>query len=184
MKTLVFLSRPNVVPAPFEKGLERFLRFLDGHKLDAKTIGSTDIPIAPPFQEVVTQLQACSGVIVLGIPQIEVTTGILKRTPLTAPLTLASEWNHIEATLALMLHKPTLVIHHPTVSRGIFDRGAFPVFIHSTDMTSPGWAWEPNVAGAFETWKQRLVATQLIQAAVASPGIATAPQPLAPASGP
>jgi hypothetical protein len=175
MNAPIFLSRPNVLPTAFETGVERFLRFLDGHRLVYKTIGSTVVPIGSPFQEVLDALQVCAGVIVLGIPQIEVASGVLKRSPLTAPLTLASEWNHIEATLALVLKKPTLVIHHPTVSRGIFDRGAFPVFIHSTDMTSPNWPWEPNVAGAFETWKQRLVLTQIVQSACAPANVRSAP---------
>src|SRR5690242_20696478 len=131
MKIPVFLSRPNTMDPVYLPGLNQILRFMDGHKLDYRSIGTTVSPIGNPYQEMVDEMNACKGTIVLGIPQLEADAGKFKGLPLTAPKTVPTEWNHIEGTLALSLKKPTIVISHLTVSGGIFDRGAFPVFAHS-----------------------------------------------------
>ena len=156
MKTAIFLSRPNTVEAQFVPGITQILRFMDGHQLDYRSIGTTVSPTGSPYQEMLDQMRACSGAMILGVPQLEATNGSFKGTPLSSPRVTATEWNHIEGTLALSLGKPTIVIAHRTVVGGIFDRGAFPVFGHSVDMANANWAWELSIAGALNTWISRL----------------------------
>jgi hypothetical protein len=98
-------------------------------------------------------LATCSGAIILGYPQITVERGMVKGTPLTQPMTLATEWNHIEAALAYSRKMPLLVIHHSGLQRGVFDHGAIGKFIYEIDLTNAGWALNERVRGALTNWK-------------------------------
>ena len=149
----MFVSRPTWVASSFQDGLEGFLGFLDSMGLKPRTIGTTDHPSKAPLDEVIRLMDLCAGVIILGYPQIIATSGTLKDQPLAGPLTLSTEWNHIEAGLAYARALPLLVIHHTGVSRGIFDRGAISNFIHELNLQEPAWPLSDKVRGAVETWK-------------------------------
>lgn len=149
----VFVSRPTWVPAEFSKGLDGFLGFLVSLGFQPRTLGSTDYPAKAPLDEVIRLLDACRGLIVLGYPQIVVTAGSVKGTPAPPNMCLSTEWNHIEAGLGYARGLPLLVIHHVGVTRGIFDHGALPNFIHSIDLSDPAWALSPAVQGAVKSWK-------------------------------
>jgi hypothetical protein len=156
MSIPIFISRPNSFADNFQAGYRKFSEFLNGHRIQQRTVGATDIPVNDPISEVITLMRLCNGAIILGIPQIEVFTGTLKGIPLPNQLNLCSEWNHIEASIAYTLGKPLFIIQHIGVTRGVFDRGAFPSFIHSVDMTISDWPWDTNINGAFQTWKGRI----------------------------
>ena len=153
----VFVSRPTCLPDEFSRGLDRFFAFLDSHDLRPRTVGVTDYPAAAPLDEVIRLMGRCRGAIILGFPQIEVHTGALKGRPLENPITLPTEWNHIEAGLAYASGLPLLVIHHPGVVRGVFDRGAINRFIHEVDLRAPDWPLRPNISGAIKTWKAEML---------------------------
>ena len=91
----------------------------------------------------------------MGYPQLFVSTGDLKGTPIQQPICIATEWNHLEAGLAYAAGLPILVLHHNTVSRGIFDRGVLNAFIHSLDLTLPNWSMQPAINGAIKKWIQQ-----------------------------
>jgi len=152
----VFVSRPTWIPANFQKGLDSFLRFLEGHQLRPRTLGASDYANQAPLDEVISLMSQCDGAIILGYPQIEITKGTLKGGDIKKTLILPTEWNHIEAGLAYAKGLPLLVIHHINVQRGIFDRGTFNSFIYEKDLSDPGWPLFPEISGAFNTWKLKL----------------------------
>lgn len=153
----VFVSRPTWIPGEFEAGLDRFVAFLDSHDLRPRTIGITDYPAASPLDEVISLMRRCRGAIILGYPQLELLTGRIKGVELESPLDLPTEWNHIEAGLAYASGLPLLLIHHPGISRGVFDRGAVNRFIHEVDLAPHDWVLSSNIAGALKTWKSEVI---------------------------
>ena len=149
----IFLSRPTWIAPEFEPGLKTFLTQLDNFGLTPRTLGVSDHPNKAPLDEVIGILAACQGAIVLGVPQIEVSAGLLKGTSIKSPITLGTEWNHLEAGLAYAAGLPLLVIHHLTVSRGIFERGVLNAFLHSVDLSENNWSMQPVLNGALKHWK-------------------------------
>jgi hypothetical protein len=152
----IFLSRPTWVSPEFTRGLEGFYRLLESHKLKARTIGTTDYPAKSPLDEVIALMKKCRGAIILGYPQITVEAGKVKDNLITSPFALGTEWNHIEAGLAYASSLPLLIIHHMTVKRGIFDRGASNCFLHAVDFADPAWALDSKIAGALNSWAGRV----------------------------
>lgn len=150
----IFVSRPNWVPNEFEAGLGTFLLQMDNLGLVPRTLGVSDYPSKSPLDEVIEIMGDCQGAVILGYPQIEIYAGSLKGSDINSPITLGTEWNHLEAGLAYAAGLPLLVVHHQTVSRGIFDRGVLNAFLHCVDLTSPNWSMQPSLNGAIQKWKR------------------------------
>lgn len=150
----VFLSRPTWVGEDFRPGLDGFIRMLQGMGLHPRTLGTTDYPNKAPLDEVIALLEKCSGAVILGLPQISVTGGLLKGSAIAEELLLPTEWNHIEAGLAYARGLPLLAIHHLGVRRGIFDRGAMSTFLYERDLASPAWPLAEDLQGAIAKWKR------------------------------
>lgn len=155
--TDIFLSRPTFIPDNQKDGINSFLSLLDMMDLNPRTLGTTDYPNDAPLDEVLRILDDCSGMIVLGVPQICVEKGSLKDQPIDDVLKLATEWNQIEAALAYSRKMPLLIIHDKGVSRGIFDRGTLGGFIHEVDFDDAHWSDIPSIKGALKTWKSKVV---------------------------
>lgn len=147
----IFLSRPTWIDKSFGSGLEVFISKLKTMGVSPRTVGVTDYPSKSPLDEVVELMNMCKGAIVLGYPQLDIEVGILKNKKVTN-MRLATEWNHMEASLAFALNLPLLVIHHTGVSRGVFDRGTISNFIYERDLTEPTWCFKPDIEGALENW--------------------------------
>src|SRR5437016_4494181 len=150
--TDVFVSRPTWVAPGFQPGLANFLRLLPTLGMRPRSLGTVDYGTAAPLDEVIRIMGECSGAVVLGYPQIEVMAGSVKGRAIDQPLFLATEWNHLEAGLARAQGLPLLVIHHPGVHRGIFDRGALGGFLYARDLTDPAWSLGDDIQGALATW--------------------------------
>lgn len=150
----VFLSRPSWVNGESKPGLKHFLRLLDTHAVNYRTLGITDYPTQSPLDEVIRLMDQCDGAIILGYPQITITNGLIKDQPMKEVGLLATEWNQIEAGLAYAKGLPLFVIHHTGVTRGIFDRGAINSFIYEVDFGERDWPLKPEITGAFVRWKQ------------------------------
>lgn len=152
----IFVSRPNWIPKEFKIGINSFYNLLKANGLNPRTIGQTDFPSKSPLDEVISLLHKCEGTIVLGIPQIEIKNGTIKGEKLDNELQLGTEWNHIEAALSHSLNLPLLVVHHKTIVRGIFDRGASNSYLHKVDMIDSNWAISDGISGALLNWKTEL----------------------------
>lgn len=150
----IFVSRPTWVSSDFEAGLDTFLKSLAHMGITPRTLGASDYPSKAPLDEVIEIMDECQGAIVLGYPQIQITGGSIKESSLENELILGTEWNHIEAALAYSKGLPLLVVHHTTVSRGVFDRGVMNAFLHSVDLKSPTWCMNASFDGALTKWKE------------------------------
>ena len=152
----IFLSKPNFIEDKYRLGASNFVNLLESHGLRVRSLGSSDYPIEAPMDEVIHLMEQCSGAVILGIPQVEVTTGKVCGEEITSPFSLATEWNHIETALAYSLKLPLLIIHDQMVVRGVFDRGTTNTFIHSVDLTADSWPLDATITGSLTTWKSRL----------------------------
>jgi hypothetical protein len=155
----IFLSRPNWVAPEFEQGLEAFTNILTSYDINPRTLGISDSPTNTPLDEVISIMDQCVGAIILGYPQIEIKNGFLKGKQIDLTVTLATEWNHIEAGLAYAKGLPLLVIHHTGVQGGIFDRGAISKFLYEIDLSRSTWFSEKPILGAINAWRQKLNST-------------------------
>lgn len=134
------MSRPNWVNDNIKQQFEKFYPLLDEYGFNPKTIGVSSVPLASPFQDVVTLMGKCECTIVLGLPQIWVKTGSLKGEEIENGFHMPTEWNQIEAAISIMLGKPTLMMLHKGVAaRGLFDRGAANVFVHEFHTLNTKW---------------------------------------------
>ena len=149
----VFVSRPTWIPPEFQNGLDGFLRLLVSMGLTPRTLGKTDYPTRTPLDEVIELLDQCAGAVILGYPQIWISTGRIRNRAIEGELLLPTEWNHIEAGLAFARGLPILVIHHTGVVRGIFDRGATSSFLYERDLSYDGWPLAEDVQGAITKWR-------------------------------
>lgn len=135
-----FLSRPLWVEDHVGKHLLRLEEKLPSLGFAVRTVGRNLTSLSCPFDEVVEAVRACDCAIILGLPYARVTAGKVHGEPIGSAFALASEWNQIEASIALMLHKPTLMMRHRGVApRGLFDRGSANVFVHEFHTVGPGW---------------------------------------------
>jgi hypothetical protein len=157
----VFISRPTWIAEEFREGLTGFLSFLDTHDIKPRTLGATDYPTESPLDEVITIIEQCKGVIILGYPQIYVTEGKIKEKE-TGDFILPTEWNHIEAALAYMKKMPLLIIHHKGISRGVFEHGAISKYIYQKDLSKPNWFLSEDMTGALKKWKSSIKEPQII----------------------
>ncbi len=152
-----FLSRPNWVPDNIEKHFEKFYPLLNEYGFNARTIGKNVVPISSPFQDVVNLMNKCQCSIVLGLPQITVSTGRIKGEKIEKSFMLPTEWNQIEAAMSIMLNKPTLMMLHKGVApRGLFDRGAANVFVH--EFTTFGHKWIKDMEPKLEALREATLA--------------------------
>jgi hypothetical protein len=152
----IFLSRPNWVSPIYSKGLDNFINLLKSHELNPRTIGTTDFPCKSPIDEVIELLKKCEGAIILGYPQIQVFSGTIKDNEIGVPISLATEWNHIEAGLAYAMELPILVIHDLIITRGIFDRGVLNSFLYQKDFKDESWGISQDIIGALKQWNSKL----------------------------
>ena len=137
----VFLSRPKWVPPHIDKHFEKlFYPLLTDYDFNPLTIGVNVVPLKSPFDDVVDLMKQCECTIVLGFPQLRVTTGKIEGEDIEKSFSLPSEWNQIEATISIMLKKPTLMmLARGVAARGIFKQGAANVFIHEFYTAGPRW---------------------------------------------
>jgi len=149
----VFVSRPNWIPSGIDAHLPEFYECLEQYGFNPKTIGKNIVPMSSPFDEVVDLMNKCTCTIVLGMPQIFIHAGNIKKDPVPKNAMLPTEWNQIEAAISIMLKKPTLMLLHKSViGRGVFERGAANVFVHEFDSSFKGWSasLEPYLAALKE----------------------------------
>jgi hypothetical protein len=135
-----FVSRPTWVPEFIGNHLSRLYEKLGELGFEAKTVGTNHTAFASPFDEVLDLMQSCQCAIILGFAHIRARTGSVKGQDFNETLSLPSEWNHIEAAMALMLKRPTLMMRQRGVApRGLFAQGAANVFIHEFHVLGPKW---------------------------------------------
>lgn len=148
----IFLSRPTWVEEKFKEGLNNFYKLLNSFNINPRTIGKSDYPSDAPLDEVISLMDKCFGIIVLGYPQIIIYNGLIKNEKVKNNVELPTEWNHIETSLAYAKGLPILLIHHKSVTGGVFDRGAVSKFIYEIDLTKTDWTLDDRIYGVVNSW--------------------------------
>jgi len=152
----VFLSRPTWIEPKYQDGLDGFLKILEVHDIDPRTVGTTDYSTKAPMEDVIELMRTCVGAIIIGYPQIMIEKGFLKGKEINEPVHLATEWNHIEAGLAVATGLPLLVIHDTKVQRGIFDKGTLNSFLYCVELENDSWSLSDNIQGVLKKWITQL----------------------------
>ncbi|WP_194388539.1 hypothetical protein [Klebsiella variicola] len=135
----VFISRPNWLPEELKDALGKFDDTLPDLMMYGNTIGISQPCLQTPFDDIVELMTRCECVIIFALPQIYITAGSIKESKVNN-VVLPTEWNQIETAIALSLKKPTLVLLHKDVqARGLLERGAANVFIHTVDTSKSDW---------------------------------------------
>lgn len=152
-----FLSRPLWVQSHVANHLRDLDLQLEMLGFEVKTVGANVTSFASPFEEAVRVLSACDCAIILGLPYLRVQSGTLRDQEIQTGFALPSEWNHIEAAIAILLKKPTLMMLHRGVARrGLFDRGAANLFIHEFHTFGPKWV--KDIVPKLEDLKEKVEA--------------------------
>lgn len=155
----VFVSCPSHLSDQQAKAHRLVLGELGHHGIEARTLGQTDYPTSFPLREVLTLAKHCSGGLILGFSQLEVTAGTVKKgTPFkrlvkkSKPELVPTPWNQIEAGILFALAVPLLVFREDGVVGGIFDIGTTDLFVHA--MPQPGIKAQEKKAlrAVFQKW--------------------------------
>lgn len=143
------------MPSAIDNNLQEFYELLTAQGFNPKTIGQNIVPMSSPFDEVIDLMNKCKCTIVLGMPQIFIHKGNFKKEPVPKNAMLPTEWNQIEASISIMLKKPTLMLlHKSVVGRGLFERGAANIFVHDFDSSYTGWS--KNMVKYLEALKEKV----------------------------
>lgn len=149
-----FVSRSTWFPAGLKANLPAFYSLLEELEFSPLTLGTTVAPLQSPFEEIRTLMGRSQCAIILGTTHL-IANEVTLKGKIAGKMSLPTEWNQIEACAALMLNLPTLVILHSNVTpRGLFERGAGNIFVHSHDMRTPKWT--RSIRPALEVLKSRV----------------------------
>jgi hypothetical protein len=151
----VFVSKPNALDPRQAAFWRRLSTILAERGLAARTLGETDYPNSAPIEAVRRLLNECDGAIVLGLSQLEVEKGLLKRGTTSetdaAQTKWPTAWNQIEAAMAYILGLPMLIIREVGVAGGVFDVGNTDRFIHQAEI-SADWLESQRFLQPFNEW--------------------------------
>lgn len=136
MRIPIFLSRPLDLSARQLRSLrvvERGLRKID---FDLLTLGLGASPTDSPLREVYVLARRCSGGVIMGFEQYEITKGTRKSGTRSEfridgrPVRIPSPWNQIEAGILFGMRLPLLIFREEGVEGGIFVEGSSDAFVH------------------------------------------------------
>ncbi len=131
----VFLSCPSDWSTAQGRVRKRIIAQLDRAGLEWRSLGKSDYPTTFPLREVLVIAKHCSGGVILGFSQFEVSGGIWRRGSRTerrqrGRIAFPTPWNQLEAGVLFSLGLPLLVFREDGVKGGVFDHGVTDVFIH------------------------------------------------------
>lgn len=121
------------------------------------TLGSSYFTNEYPMLAIKEEMNNCSGIMILGIPQILVTNGISKpKTQSEKRLCnklYPSVWNQIEGAMAFILELPTMIISEKGLQDdGLFGNGVLPIYKHEFDLSSDDWLNSQAFLDPFNQW--------------------------------
>lgn len=131
----IFLSRPTVISKKFETQYTAFEAYLRRKGYKVLRLGADQFTMDAPLKGVMDLMKTCSGAIILGYPQYEVTAALSKAAIPEHRISAVfpTPWNQIEGTLAFKQRIPVLVVAHEGVTGGIFDYGVTGQYVRTYD---------------------------------------------------
>jgi Pentapeptide repeats (8 copies) len=157
-RTKLFLSRPSVLTTTQQHMLRQVEAKLTAAGAEIVCVPPSEYPPVGALVNLRQAMASCSGVVVLGFRQLEITAGCWRpSTPdarSTEGLSMATPWNQVEVGIATALALPVFAIREPGVVEGIFEvtQDAATIVVDIDE------ALEAKHAGAsLERWMGRLV---------------------------
>lgn len=162
MKSNIFLSRPNKFNPVYTSTVNALIQLLKDRDLNPITIGGNIFPNSLPIKGIKEEMSSCSGIIILGIPQMLVETGLSKpRTEDQKNINnelYPSVWNQMEGAMAYMLNLPAMIIADNNLKEeGIFENGTLPVSNNHYNLKSSDWIKKDNFKQPFNDWLKSLI---------------------------
>jgi len=157
----VFVSCPTSLSDIQQKSKALVFEELERFGLEGRTLGQTDYPTEFPLREVLVIARHCSGGLILGFEQMRADSGEerpnTERTrEISAPLSLPTPWNHLEAGIMFSLGLPMLVFREPRISGGVFDYGVTDLFIHTMPTVAMTDGQRRNLQAVFLKWQAKV----------------------------
>ena len=154
----VFVSRPTVVGADYERAYEGFHAQLvsDGYTL--RRLGGGDHSKKAPLRAVIDLINECCGAIILGYPQLEFQHHALRSAEYQNNFRCIypTPWNQIEGALAYACRCPVLVVAHPGISGGVFDHGITGEAVLHIDLAEADWYQKAKFSQPFKEWSDEV----------------------------
>jgi hypothetical protein len=142
-RSQLFVSRPTVLTAS-QKAMWRLVEdTLTAAGADLVTVARREYPPVGVLADVRRVMAGCSGLVVLGFRQLEISAGRWRPgTPEEQPadgLALATQWNQVEAGMAAALGLPVFVVREPGVAGGVFEltRDVASIVVDLDDALAP-----------------------------------------------
>ena len=144
----LFISKPAALSSSQHVIWERLQKILLNNKIPTKFLNPDDYSEYNPMSKVKLTLKNCDGVIVLGLKQIYIEKGILKKYTndfsVLENYDLPTPWNDLEGGMAFMKGIPILIISEKNLGgRGIFDVQNKEEMMHYFSINSDNW-WESS----------------------------------------
>ncbi|RZT93869.1 pentapeptide repeat-containing protein [Rivibacter subsaxonicus] len=149
----IFLSKPGTLSVLQQEFVRQVTTFLDAEQIDVATVDRSDYPNVGAVSEVRRVLSGCSGALVLGFRQLEVSKGVWRAGTEEARevehVALPTTWNHVEAGMAAMAGLPTLFLVERGVIDGVFALGDVGHVITDVDLARPN---HPEIRRRVAAW--------------------------------
>lgn len=122
MRPGVFISAPAIVTSEQRGVLLRWINVLAVHGLDGVSL-ERGAYAQSPWEQLVGLMTQVDGVLVLGLPQLDLAVatwrrGTVEETSVSG--SWASPWMHLEAGMAIARQLPLLVVPEKGVTEGVF----------------------------------------------------------------
>ena len=137
----VFMSRPGTLNHLQRELVRQVTGILSEEEVDVATVDRNDYPNVGAIAEVRRLMSGCSGAIVIGFRQLEVSKGVWRGGTEEARdvegVALPTTWNHVEAGMAAMAGLPMLFLVERGVIGGLFELGDVGHLVADVDLAKP-----------------------------------------------
>lgn len=138
-KPRVFISKPGTLNSTQRDFVREVTGVLSEEDVGVATVERGDYPTVGAVSEVRRVLSGCSGAVILGFRQLEVTKGMWRSGTAEAKvienLALPTTWNHVEAGMAAMAGLPMLFLLEEGVVGGLFELGDVTHSVATLDLS-------------------------------------------------
>jgi len=149
----VFISKPATLHISQQEMVGEVIGILAEGNIDVATVERGDYPSVGAVSEVRRVLSGCSGALIMGFRQLEVTKGMWRSGTAEAKtvenVALPTTWNHIEAGMAAMAGLPMLFFLEDGVVGGLFELGDVAHRVTTLDLSRRNPA---EIRRSVESW--------------------------------
>jgi pentapeptide repeat protein len=149
----VFISKPGTLTVPQQGLVREVTGILAEENIDSATVERRDYPSVGAISEVRRVLIGCSGALIIGFRQLEVTKGTWRsgteEVKSIEDVALPTTWNHVEAGMAAMAGLPMLFLVERGVIGGLFELGDVGHAVTNLDLLKPN---RDEIRRSIEVW--------------------------------